>query len=592
MVLSPFPKRNLFLSCYLALFSLLVHAKAQNSTYFNPVLPGWHSDPSCAVVDDVFYCVTSTFISFPGLPIYASKDLIDWKLASHAWSRESQLPGASWGTPDQQNGMYAATIRYHDGQFFVICQYLNAPEGNIGVVFKSSDPYSNSAWSDPVRFKPSNIDPDLFWDDDGKVYSVMAGITLQEIDLETGYLSQPPLSVWNGTGGTYPEGPHLYKKDNWYYLMIAEGGTELNHSITIARSRNINGPYDSYANNPILTARGTDGYFQTVGHGDFFQDQKGKWWGMCLSTRSGPDWTIYPMGREAVLFPATWDKDEWPILQRIEGRMDGWHLPPRSRDVAGTGPFNDDPDRYDFSLNSSIPANLVYWRVPRQGSFSISSNGLLVVPSRSNLTGVIRTSDSDEALSLNGRRGLSFIGRRQTHTIFDYTVDLSFSPKEIDQEAGVTIFLTQFNHVDLSLVLLQQDSTANPSLFLRFKAISGGSTADLSLTPLPERWGQGPLRFEIQAPNATPFTFSAMPASESQKGITVGATSGSLLSGNTGPFTGSLIGIFATCNGAGNEDSCPEGGNAYFQRWRYTGIAQYISNETAIPTRGEHSLST
>lgn len=290
------------------------------------------------------------------------------------------------------------------------------------------------------------------------------------------------------------------------------------------------------------------------------------------------------MGREAVLFPATWNEDEWPILQQVEGRMDGWHLPPRSRDVAGTGPFNDDPDRYDFPFGCSIPANLVYWRVPRQGSFSISSNSLLVVPSRSNLTGVISASNSDDDLSLNGRRGLSFIGRRQTHTIFDYTVDLSFSPKEIDQEAGVTIFLTQFNDVDLGLVLLQQDNTANPSLFLRFRAISGGSTVSSSLTLLPERWGHGPLRFKIQAPNATHFTFSAMPAAEPQKGITVGAASGSLLSGNTGPFTGSLIGIFVTCNGAGNEDTCPEGGNAYFQRWQYTGIAQYISNETAVPT--------
>lgn len=248
------------------------------------------------------------------------------------------------------------------------------------------------------------------------------------------------------------------------------------------------------------------------------------------ATRSGLDLTIYPMGRETVLFPVTWDEDEWPNLQQVEGRMNGWHLPLRSRDIAGTGPFNNDPDRYDFPLKSSIPANLIYWRVPRQGSFSISSNGLLVVPSRSNLTGIIPTSDSDDALSLNGRRGLSFIGRRQTHTILDYTVDLSFSPKVIDQEAGVTIFLTQFNHVDLSLVLLQQNNTATPSLTLRFRAVGGGSTVDFSLTPLPERWGHGPLRFEIQAPNATHFTFSAMPALEPQKRITVGAASGSLLS--------------------------------------------------------------
>ncbi|KAM6480570.1 glycoside hydrolase family 43 protein [Trichoderma sp. SZMC 28011] len=568
--------------CCLTLFGSIAQTTAHNSSYFNPVLAGWHSDPSCTVVDDTFYCVTSTFISFPGLPIYASKDLVDWKLVSHAWNRESQLPGASWGTPDQQNGMYAATIRHHDGEFFVICQYLNAPEGNIGVIFKSSDPYSNVAWSDPVRFKPSNIDPDLFWDDDGKVYSVMAGITLQEIDLETGDLSQPPLSVWNGTGGTYPEGPHLYKKDDWYYLMIAEGGTELNHSITIARSRNINGPYDSYVNNPILTARGTDDYFQTVGHGDLFQDQEGNWWGMCLSTRSGPDWSIYPMGREAVLFPATWNKDEWPILQRVKGKMNGWRLPPRNRDIPGTGPFNDDPDRYEFRLNSTIPPNLVYWRVPRQDTITTSNNGLRIVPSRSNLTGVIAASNSEADLSLSGRHGLSFIGRRQTHTIFDASVDLSFSPKEIDQEAGVTMFLTQFNHVDLGLVLLQNDDTAKPSLFLRFRAISGGSTVDYSLTRLPDHWGNSPLRLEIQAHNTTHFTFSAMPSSDPHKRITVGAASGSLLSGNTGPFTGSLVGMFATCNGAGNNNTCPDGGNAYFQNWEYTGIAQYISNETAI----------
>src|SRR5688572_2681092 len=101
---------------------------AQNSTFYNPVLPGWHSDPSCTQVNGTFFCVTSTFISFPGLPIYASKDLINWKHISHAWNRESQLPGYSWATVGQQRGMYAATIRYHEGTFYVICEYLDAPK--------------------------------------------------------------------------------------------------------------------------------------------------------------------------------------------------------------------------------------------------------------------------------------------------------------------------------------------------------------------------------------------------------------------------------------------------------------------------------
>lgn len=121
-----------------------------NSTYYNPVLPGWHSDPSCTQVDGTFFCATSTFISFPGLPIYASKDLINWKLVSHAWNRESQLPGLSWSTIGQQHGMYAPTLRYRDGEFYVICEYLHQPEPITGVVFKTSDPFSDEAWSDPV----------------------------------------------------------------------------------------------------------------------------------------------------------------------------------------------------------------------------------------------------------------------------------------------------------------------------------------------------------------------------------------------------------------------------------------------------------
>jgi len=273
----------------------------RNSTYYNPILPGWHSDPSCAQVDGIFYCVTSTFISFPGLPVYASRDLANWKLIGHAWSRETQIPDVSWNTSAQQQGMYAATLRYHKGVFYVICEYLGAGLGyNLGVVFKSRDPLrGDESWSDPVTFKTNKIDPDLFWDIDEKdgkekAYVATQGILLQEISLETGELSQPPLSIWNGTGGVWPEGPHLYKKDGWYYLMIAEGGTETNHSITIARSRKLKGPYTAYENNPILTNRGTDEYFQTVGHGDLFQDTKGNWWGVALATRSGPEWEVYP----------------------------------------------------------------------------------------------------------------------------------------------------------------------------------------------------------------------------------------------------------------------------------------------------------
>jgi beta-xylosidase len=224
--------------------------------------------------------------------------------------------------------MYAPTLRYRNEEFYLICEYLGMAEGTVGVVFKTSDIFNDEAWSDPVTFATDRIDPDLFWDDDGKVYAATQGILLQELDLETGEMSQPPIEIWTGTGGVWPEGPHFYKKDGWYYLMIAEGGTGTDHAVTIARSKSITGPYESNPKNPVLTNRGTNQYFQTVGHADLFQDGDGNWWGMCLATRSGPQYQIYPIGREAVLFPVTWEEGEWPVMEPVRGEMTGWPLPP------------------------------------------------------------------------------------------------------------------------------------------------------------------------------------------------------------------------------------------------------------------------
>ena len=586
------PNMKLIISILWTLFAIAgtaFGAELQNSTYYNPVLPGWHSDPSCTHVNDTFFCATSTFISFPGIPVYASKDLTNWKLVSHAWNRESQLPGVSRNTSGQQDGMFAPTLRYHDGEFYLICEYLGQPSGIIGVVFKSSDPFSDQSWSDPVIFHPEMIDPDLFWDDDGKLYVATQGIILQELNLETGELSQPPISLWNGTGGVWPEGPHLYKKDGWYYLMIAEGGTATDHSVTISRSRNITGPYEGYAQNPILTNRGTDEYFQTVGHADLFQDGNGNWWGMSLSTRSGPGYSIYPMGREAVLFPVTWNDGEWPVMQPVRGRMSGWPLPPTSRNIPGDGPFNSDPDIYDFTEGTSLPQNLVYWRVPRDGTFSTTEKGLQIVPVRNNLTG---TPESDVTPEFTGQNGLAFIGRRQTDTLFTFNVDLSFNPEEVGQEAGVTAFLTQFNHIDLGVVLLAPSSCAKtkrqdkPQPYFRFRAIGTVAAPPDHLVPVPEDWVDGPIRLQIQTANDTAYTLSAMPASNPNAKIIIGTASAELVSGGRGSFVGTLVGAYATCNGAGAGLDCPDGGTAHFQRWRYTGAAQYISEDESVPEFG------
>src|SRR5690606_23356841 len=162
-------------------------------------------------------------------------------------------------------------------------------------------------------------------------------------------------------------------------------------------------------------------YFQTVGHADLFQDADGNWWGMCLATRSGPDFEIYPMGREAVLFPVTWDEGEWPVLGPVRGAVSGWPLPPPGRHLPGDGPVNSDPDEYDFGEGTPVPRHFVYWRVPREDTFSVTADGLEIAPTRNNLTGVLGPDETDE---LSGRRGLAFVGRRQTHSLFTFAVDL------------------------------------------------------------------------------------------------------------------------------------------------------------------------
>jgi beta-xylosidase len=547
---------------------------AQNSTYYNPILPGWHSDPSCTPVNGTFFCVTSTFISFPGLPIYASKDLINFKHISHVWNRESQLPGYSYATAAQQQGMYAATIRFHQGTFYVICEYLGTTTNQTnGVLFKTTNPFDDKAWSDPVKFNAPKIDPDLFWDDDGKVYVATQGVILQEMNIKTGAMG-PVHSLWNGTGGVWPEGPHIYKRDGWYYLLIAEGGTAEDHAVTMARARNIIGPYQPSPHNPHLTARGTNEYFQTVGHADLFQDTKGEWWGTALATRWGGNGTYFPMGRETVLFPVTWNKGEWPIMQPVRGKMNGWALPAPSRDIPGTGPFNSDPDVYDFAAGTTIPRNLVHWRVPRDNAFAVTQKGLQVALGRNNVAG-------SPGGAKPAAKAISFIGRRQTDSTFKFSVDLDFAPNTAKQEAGVTAFLTQAASIQMGVFF------ENQTLSFRFN-----STESLEKkTAVPASWTGKPIRLHIEMCAPSEYTFSASLASDETIKMDIGKASAAQLSGGTGSFVGTLIGIYATCNGAGSDLDCPaDAPKAYFKRWRYAGVSEYISATESMPSAKHNQL--
>lgn len=301
--------------CTLVATASFSFANSHNSTYFNPILPGFHPDPSCIFVpeeNDTFFCASSSFSVFPGIPIHASKDLQNWKLISNALNRPDQLPRLAL-TNKSTSGIWAPALRYHQGTFYLLTTLVfdDQPQTNFSrwdnFILTSENPFQSSSWSDPVHFNFTGYDTSPFWDDDGKVYvtgshpwEVQPGINQAPINLETGEAGAL-VNVWNGTGGLAPEGPHIYKQYGYYYLMIAEGGTGVNHMETIARSKNINGPYDPNPSNPIVTNANTSAFFQTVGHADLFQDARGQWWGCALSTRSGPNYTVYPSKTSSAL---------------------------------------------------------------------------------------------------------------------------------------------------------------------------------------------------------------------------------------------------------------------------------------------------
>ncbi|KAL4962578.1 glycosyl hydrolase [Aspergillus stella-maris] len=500
-----------------SVFGSLVRASARNSTILNPILPGFHPDPSCIFVpelDKTFFCVSSSFLAFPGIPVHASRDLQNWNLVSNVLSRKEQLPGIS-NLSAQTGGLWAPSIRYHSGVIYVAATLVNDDKPfNVtsrwdNVIFTTTDPYDSSSWSDPIHFQFNGYDPTLFWDDNGQTYVVGAhyaniypGIELSKINVTTGETS-PQVGIWNGTGGITPEGPRLYKKDGYYYLVIAEGGTFLNHMSTIARSRSLWGPYQSNPSNPILTNANTSEYFQAVGHLDLFQDSRGSWWGVALSIRLNLETSAEPMGRETVLFPVTWNKHQWPVASQVRGVMSTWPLEPEQGRLLRGTPISA-PDEVDFMPGSKLPEHFSFWWAPDPSSYKVSPvghpNSLRLMPSTRNLTG--------SAVASNPK-SVTFLGRRQVDTLFRFSIVLSFSPVSIGDEAGISVFAETGEHLDFGVVRLAS-SGSTAGVYFRLRGETKSTTkAQTFEVALPDEWKDTKLRLEIKAFNGTHYAFSA-----------------------------------------------------------------------------------
>ncbi len=311
-------------------------------TFNNPIIPGFYPDPSIIRVEDDYYMVSSSFEFFPAIPVWHSKDLVHWTQIANAIDKEEQ--GLHLQDVNVSGGVQACTIRYHKGMFYITST-------NVGKVWPSNDynfiicaknpagPYSKLHYLEDAP----GIDSSLFFDEDGKAYFHAnrekdngrlgdAEIWIQEIDLESMKLVGDKHVLWDGCGGIYPESPHIYKRNGYYYLMIAEGGTGFEHTVTMARSTHIFGPYESSVRNPLLTHKHLrlDYPIQCVGHGDLVETQKGEWFMVCLGCRVIEDpkdtailKTMYnPLGRETFLVPLTWYDDISPSVSPNSGRVE------------------------------------------------------------------------------------------------------------------------------------------------------------------------------------------------------------------------------------------------------------------------------
>jgi beta-xylosidase len=300
-------------------------------SFTNPVIPGFHPDPSICRAGGDYYLACSSFEYFPGVPVFHSRDLVHWDQIGNALQRPLAETTASSG------GIYAPTLRYHDNRFWLI----TADATGATTLVTATNPAG--PWSEPVTVPGvRGVDPDIAWDEQGRCWCTYAGIDQVRIDPRTGEAFGEPRRIWSGTpGAQYPEAPHLYRIGDYWYLLIAEGGTERGHCVSVARGPAPDGPFEPCPANPVLSHRSTARPVQSTGHADLLRAADGSWWMVLLGTRPRggfPGWHV--LGRETHLVPVTW-ADGWPVPCEADLVMAAPPLPPA---LLAPPPVRDDFD--------------------------------------------------------------------------------------------------------------------------------------------------------------------------------------------------------------------------------------------------------
>jgi len=499
--------------------------------YSNPILQGFYPDPSMVRVGDDYYLVNSTFIYFPGIPVFHSRDLVNWTQIGNAIDRSSQL---NFGKLNTWQGVYAPDITYHDGTFYIINTCVPCG-GNF--LIKANNPAG--PWSAPVWLPIDGIDTSLFFDEDGTAWILNNGppeekpryeghraIWLQQFDTKAMNLVGPRKVLVDS--GVHPdhnpiwiEGPHIFRKDGTYYLIAAEGGTAEGHSEVVFRSDKVTGPYVPFAANPILTQRDIKGPITSTGHASFVKTQQGDWWSVFLGVRPYGD-DNFNTGRETFLMPVQWN-DGWPRITEPKTQLP-WVL---KRPNLPAGPKAPVPTSGSFSIRDDFNGSKLplYWMMMRNpvGKWWRLSGGALHLDA--------------QGVALGDMGNPSLWARRQQHLNATVTTKVRFNPPSDGAEAGV---VAMQNDEHWYFVAIGRDH-GKRVVRLRRRDNSDAAGEVLATAALPSA---SPIELRIAARGAA-YDFSWSADGKRWHSLLRNADGTVLSTKKAGGFVGAVFGLYA-----------------------------------------------
>ncbi|PWJ37894.1 glycoside hydrolase family 43 protein [Sediminitomix flava] len=526
----------------------------------NPIISGFHPDPSICRVGDDYYLVNSSFEWFPGVPIFHSKDLVNWQQIGHVLDRKSQL---NMVNTKASAGIWAPTIRYHEGKYYVVVTCKQSKNDcNCGNNFYVTADSPEGPWSDPIWIKNSlGIDPTIFWDDDGKVYYLGSThefgrnwegedrIYLQELQLETGELLGKPQFLTSGhaSNARFTEGPHIYKIKDKYLLLAAEGGTWNDHAITGFLADSITGPYAPIHANPLLTHRhlGKNYPLTTIGHGDLVQTQHGDWWGVMLGVRK-LDGNYY-LGRESYLTAVEFQGTK-PVFNAGIGKV---QLKEKRPDLP-LFPFTENPIRDDFTAeNLGLQWNFL--RTPQ-------TDWLIQDTQKARIGLPLR------AESVKERANPSLLARRLEHFEFEVKTKMTFSPKKENETAGLIALQNERFHYRFCLVKEGKENFL--TIVKAFNAKNRKVYKETEVARVPYAAKEVVLGMKV---NGMDIQFYYGKSENELKEIGAVQSANALCSNFSGGFIGAYVGMYASSNGQKSKQT------AWFDWF------EYAPNKNVVP---------